>query len=84
MPFPSDRAWRKAELILAVTALVSWSLAFWQMTPRLMAGPLCSSGQDIAVFAGHCPACPAAVLSTLALLTSLALRPRNRGLSRAG
>jgi hypothetical protein len=76
MSFPTVHIWGKSQTALAVAALVSWGAALWQAAPRLMAGPLCSSAQDMSVLAGHCPACPAALLVSLALLTSLALRWR--------
>ncbi len=77
MPFPTVHIWGKSQTALAVTALVSWGVALWQAAPRLMAGPICSSAQDMSVLAGHCPACPAALLISLALLSSLALRWRD-------
>ncbi len=56
----------------ATASVVSWTVAFWQATPRLMAGPLCASPQDAFAFAGHCPACFVAAGFTLATLASLA------------
>lgn len=56
----------------ATAAVVSWTVAFWQAAPRLMAGPLCASPQDAFAFAGHCPACFVAAGFTLATLASLA------------
>ncbi len=77
MSFPTVHIWGKSQTALAVAAMVSWGVALWQAAPRLMAGPICSSAQDISVLAGHCPACPAALVVSLALVTSLALRWRD-------
>jgi len=77
MSFPTVPIWGKSQTALAVATLVSWGVALWQAAPRLMAGPICSSAQDASVLAGHCPACPAALLISLALLSSLALRWRD-------
>lgn len=77
MSFPTVSLWGKTQTVLAVATLVSWGLALWQAAPRLMAGPICSNAQDMSVLAGHCPACPVALLAGLALLTSLALRWRD-------
>lgn len=76
MPRPYALPRRHMCTLLALTTVASWMVALWQAMPRLLAGPLCSSAQDTSVLAGHCPACALAVLSTLALLATLAVPPR--------
>ncbi|MFC4444035.1 hypothetical protein [Caulobacter henricii] len=77
MPDLTAQIWGKTQTALAAVAVFSWGVALWQAAPRLLAGPICSSAQDLSVLAGHCPACPATVLASLALMTSLALRWRD-------
>ncbi|MDG2521816.1 hypothetical protein P7B02_09705 [Caulobacter segnis] len=56
---------------LAAASLVSWGVALWQSLPRLMAGPICTSNNDLFAFAGHCPACFVAAGFTAALAVNL-------------
>ncbi len=63
--------------VVGATALVAWTIALAQALPRLLAGPLCSSRQDVWSMAGHCPACYVAAALTLVFGIGLALaRPK--------
>lgn len=77
MPDLTAQIWGKTQTTLAAVAVFSWGVALWEAAPRLLAGPICSSAQDLSVLAGHCPACPAAIMASVALMTSLALRWRD-------
>jgi hypothetical protein len=57
--------------VTGVAALVAWLVALQQALPRLMAGPICSTGQDVWAFGGHCPACYVAALLSVAFVASL-------------
>jgi hypothetical protein len=72
MPAMSAPLHRQLTPWLAAASLVSWGVALWQSLPRLMAGPLCTSNNDLFAFAGHCPACFVAAGFTAALAVSLA------------
>lgn len=61
---------RQITPVLGLCSILAGEVAIWQALPRLTAGPLCSSAQDIAVLAGHCPACYLAAGLTTAFLTS--------------
>lgn len=72
--------WRLIASFAGATALVAWAIALAQALPRLLAGPLCTSGRDSFALAGHCPACFVAVALTLVFGASLILA---RGEARA-
>lgn len=59
-----------------LAALVAWLIAFQQALPRLMAGPICSTRQDMWAFGGHCPACYVAALLSIAFVASLIFSAR--------
>lgn len=59
-------------------AAISWAFALVQAAPRLLAGPLCSSSNDVWSLAGHCPACFVAAGFTLASLSLFAADQRAR------
>lgn len=78
-------ALRQLTPVLGLSSILAWEVAAWQALPRLTAGPLCSNAQDIAVLAGHCPACYLAVALSVAFLTSAVVhrRLKTRMLARA-
>lgn len=76
MPPLSRRAVRQIQALLALASAISGAAALWRCLPRLTAGPICSSSQDVLAFAGHCPACFVAAGFILAFLASVAILPR--------
>lgn len=67
--------WRRIAVVTGSAAFASWSIALVQAWPRLTAGPLCSSRNDVLSLAGHCPACfVAAALSLIFLGSALMAR----------
>lgn len=72
MPAMSERIRRGAPPIIGAAALFGWVIAYAEALPRLAAGPLCSSRDDLLTLAGHCPACGVAALLTLAFIASAA------------
>lgn len=72
MPAMSERIRRGAPPIIGAAALFGWVIAYAEALPRLAAGPLCSSRDDLFTLAGHCPACGVAALLTLAFIASAA------------
>lgn len=69
---------RNSAQLTGAMALVSWVVAFGEAAPRLLSGPLCSSGQDAWGFAGHCPACYIAAAMTIATIAIASGRTRAR------
>lgn len=67
---------RRVPPIIGVAALFGWLIAYAEAMPRLAAGPLCSSRDDLLTLAGHCPACGVAAALTLAFVASAALLRR--------
>ena len=67
-----DSILRRIPPIIGVAALFGWLIAYAEAMPRLAAGPLCTSRDDLLSFAGHCPACGVAALLSLAFVASVA------------
>jgi hypothetical protein len=76
MPATSEYIRRRVPPIIGVAALFGWLIAYAEAMPRLAAGPLCSSRDDLFTLAGHCPACGVAAFLSLAFVASAALMRR--------
>jgi len=63
--------WRRIAILTGLGASVGWATAFIQALPRLTAGPLCTTRDDVFALAGHCPACFVAAGLSLAFLGSV-------------
>jgi len=76
MSATSENFRRRVPPIIGAAALFGWVIAYGEAMPRLAAGPLCSSRDDLFTLAGHCPACGVAAALTLAFVASAALLRR--------
>lgn len=76
MPVLSADIRRRVPPILGAAALFGWLIAYIEAMPRLAAGPLCSTRDDLLTLAGHCPACGVAALLSLAFIGSTVLLNR--------
>lgn len=71
-----DHILRRVPAIIGAAALFGWVIAYVEALPRLAAGPLCTSRNDLLSLAGHCPACGVAALLSLAFIASIAATRR--------
>ena len=76
MPALPEHVLRRAPPIIGAAALFGWLIAYVEAMPRLAAGPLCTSRNDLLSFAGHCPACGVAAFLTVAFVVSVAMKAR--------
>jgi hypothetical protein len=72
-----ETPYRRVAPLVGAAALLGWVLAYVEAAPRLAAGPLCSTRDDLFVLAGHCPACGVSTLLTMLFLAGVALDRRH-------